>query len=376
MGGLLARVAARSGASVTIANRSAERARSLAASIGAGTTELDPGPGIGRFDAILVALGGPWTIGATTEAAILDRRPAIVDLSVPSAVPAGLAAGLGSRLVTADDLALHERTGIQPGSRRRGAHRRAHRPDGPGLPRLAGTRRRALGGGCPGPSRGSRARGRARGPVAAAAGARSRGARGDRGDDAAPRRPPASPAAGAPRPRFGRHRRPGRPGPVRAVNGDRIAIGSRGSALALAQARLVSEALERDGRRTRVVIVETEGDRRAPDTAWGEGAFVAAIERALLDGRVDVAVHSAKDVPIEQDARLRIAAYLPRADPRDALVVRADATEHSLVGPQAGHQGRHRQPAAGRLHPRPTSRPRRAPAPRQRRHPPASPGRW
>ena len=114
------------------------------------------------------------------------------------------------------------------------------------------------------------------------------------------------------------------------MNGDRIAIGSRGSALALAQARLVSEALERDGRRTRVVIVETEGDRRAPDTAWGEGAFVAAIERALLDGRVDVAVHSAKDVPIEQDARLRIAAYLPRADPRDALVVRADATEHSL----------------------------------------------
>ena len=114
------------------------------------------------------------------------------------------------------------------------------------------------------------------------------------------------------------------------MNGDRIAIGSRGSALALAQARLVSEAFERDGRRTRVVIVETEGDRRAPDTAWGEGAFVAAIERALLDGRVDVAVHSAKDVPIEQDARLRIAAYLPRADPRDALVVRADATEHSL----------------------------------------------
>ena len=114
MGGLLARVAARSGASVTIANRSAERARSLAASIGAGTTELDPGSAIGRFDAILVALGGPWTIGATTETAILDRRPAIVDLSVPSAVPAGLAAGLGSRLVTADDLALHERTESSP----------------------------------------------------------------------------------------------------------------------------------------------------------------------------------------------------------------------------------------------------------------------
>ncbi len=77
-----------------------------------------------------------------------------------------------------------------------------------------------------------------------------------------------------------------------------IAIGSRGSQLALAQARLVAEALEREGRPSRVVVVETEGDRRAPDTAWGEGAFVAAIEGALLAGRVDVAVHSAKDVPI------------------------------------------------------------------------------
>jgi hydroxymethylbilane synthase len=102
---------------------------------------------------------------------------------------------------------------------------------------------------------------------------------------------------------------------------ERIAIGSRGSALAMAQARLVQAALEREGRTTRIVVIETEGDRRAPDTAWGEGAFVSAIERALIDGRVDVAVHSAKDVPTDEDPRLRIAAYLPRADPRDALVV-------------------------------------------------------
>lgn len=107
------------------------------------------------------------------------------------------------------------------------------------------------------------------------------------------------------------------------MNVDEIAIGSRGSALALAQARLVVEAFERAGRASRIVIIETEGDRRAPDTAWGEGAFVAAIERALLDGRVDVAVHSAKDVPTEVDPGLTIGAYLPRADPRDGLVVRA-----------------------------------------------------
>jgi len=115
------------------------------------------------------------------------------------------------------------------------------------------------------------------------------------------------------------------------VTGEEIAIGTRGSALALAQARLVHDALERVGQPSRIVIIETEGDRRAPDTAWGEGAFVAAIEQGLLARRVDVAVHSAKDVPTDVDPRLRIAAYLPRADPRDALVVRRDASQRRLA---------------------------------------------
>jgi hydroxymethylbilane synthase len=114
------------------------------------------------------------------------------------------------------------------------------------------------------------------------------------------------------------------------VSARRIAIGTRGSALALAQARIVSEALERAGRQTRLVVIETDGDRRAPDMEWGDGVFVEAIEHAILDGRVDLAVHSAKDVPIEQDRHLLIAAYLPRADPRDALVVRVGAGERRL----------------------------------------------
>jgi len=109
-----------------------------------------------------------------------------------------------------------------------------------------------------------------------------------------------------------------------------IAIGSRGSALALAQARLVVVAFEQHGRPSRIVIIQTEGDRRSPDTAWGEGAFVSAIEQALLEGRVDAAVHSAKDVPTQEDPRLRIGAYLPRADPRDALVVRTGAAGHGI----------------------------------------------
>ena len=115
------------------------------------------------------------------------------------------------------------------------------------------------------------------------------------------------------------------------MTGDEVLIGSRGSPLALAQARLVDDALHQVGESSRIVVIETEGDRRAPDTAWGEGAFVAAIERALIDGSIHVAVHSAKDVPTVEDARLQIAAYLPRADPRDALIVRTDAPDRRLA---------------------------------------------
>lgn len=120
------------------------------------------------------------------------------------------------------------------------------------------------------------------------------------------------------------------------MTGEEVVIGSRGSALAMAQARLVNDALHRVGESSRIVVIETEGDRRAPDTAWGEGAFVAAIERALIDGSIDVAVHSAKDVPTVEDPRLQIAAYLPRADPRDALVVRTDAPERRLADLPSG----------------------------------------
>jgi hydroxymethylbilane synthase len=106
------------------------------------------------------------------------------------------------------------------------------------------------------------------------------------------------------------------------VNGVEIRIGTRGSTLALAQANTVAAAMAEHGARPLIVIVETEGDRRPPDTPWGEGVFVAAIERELIAGRIDAAVHSAKDLPTTADDRLRLAAYLPRADPRDALVIR------------------------------------------------------
>lgn len=107
------------------------------------------------------------------------------------------------------------------------------------------------------------------------------------------------------------------------MSGEEIRIGTRGSALAMIQARMVATALEAAGARPRLVTVETAGDRRPVDAPWGDGVFVAAIERELIAGRIDVGVHSAKDLPTAPDDRMRIAAYLPRADPRDALVIRA-----------------------------------------------------
>jgi hydroxymethylbilane synthase len=109
-----------------------------------------------------------------------------------------------------------------------------------------------------------------------------------------------------------------RPDPSRPA----LRIGTRGSELALIQARWTAARLAEVGVPTELVIIRTEGDDRAPDTAWGEGAFVTAIERALLEERIDLAVHSAKDVPTEEDPRLLVAAFPPREDPRDSLVCR------------------------------------------------------
>jgi len=101
-----------------------------------------------------------------------------------------------------------------------------------------------------------------------------------------------------------------------------LRLGTRASALAMTQSGLVADALRALGVPVEVVTVRTLGDVRPPDTTWGEGAFVGALETALLDAEVDLAVHSAKDVPTIEDSRLVIAAYPQREDPRDALVGR------------------------------------------------------
>ena len=104
----------------------------------------------------------------------------------------------------------------------------------------------------------------------------------------------------------------------------RLRIGTRASALAKAQTRLVSQALETAGWETEEVVVRTAGDQApsASPAELGRGAFVAALERALLDQSIDLAVHSAKDMPTPERPEVTVIAYPRRADPRDAIVTR------------------------------------------------------
>jgi hydroxymethylbilane synthase len=114
----------------------------------------------------------------------------------------------------------------------------------------------------------------------------------------------------------------GRSGSDRALR-----LATRGSALALAQSRLVVDGLRAawPDLRVELVTVLTEGDRRrdVPAAALGgKGIFTAAVQAAVLDGRADLAVHSAKDLPAAQVPGLVLAAVPLRDDPRDMLVSR------------------------------------------------------
>ena len=102
-----------------------------------------------------------------------------------------------------------------------------------------------------------------------------------------------------------------------------LRLGTRGSRLARIQSEVVAGRLRSAGWPVRLVEIVTAGDTRPPGTPFGEGVFVTAIEQALAAGEIDLGVHSAKDVPLEQDPRLIVAAYPERADPRDAVVSRS-----------------------------------------------------
>jgi hydroxymethylbilane synthase len=102
-----------------------------------------------------------------------------------------------------------------------------------------------------------------------------------------------------------------------------VRIGSRGSRLALTQAEVAGARIREAGHAVTIVPITTTGDRdrTRPFGQIGErGVFVKELEEALLVGRVDVAVHSAKDMTSTDAAGLVVGAYLVRDDPRDALV--------------------------------------------------------
>ena len=114
-----------------------------------------------------------------------------------------------------------------------------------------------------------------------------------------------------------------------------IRIGTRGSTLALAQAHVVATGLRAAGADVEVVPMRTEGDRRSSARlaeVGGKGLFVREIEEALLAGRIDVAVHSLKDLPADVPEGLELAAFPEREDPGDVLVTADGAGLDDLVG--------------------------------------------
>ena len=139
----------------------------------------------------------------------------------------------------------------------------------------------------------------------------------------------------------------------------RLRIGTRGSPLALAQAhetqRRLAEALGADAAAFEIVVIKTSGDMiqdRALSESGGKGLFTKEIDAAMLLGRIDIAVHSSKDLPTRLPEGIVVAGYLAREDARDALISARATTFAEL--PQGGTLGTaslRRQAQAKRLRP-------------------------
>jgi hydroxymethylbilane synthase len=138
-----------------------------------------------------------------------------------------------------------------------------------------------------------------------------------------------------------------------------VRIGSRGSPLALAQARAVQSRLVEqaglDAAQIEIKTIRTSGDimkDRSLIEAGGKGLFVKEIEEALLAGTIDLAVHSSKDLPAILPEGLALAGFLPREDPRDAFISRRAKTLRELApGAVVGTASPRRQALVKRLRP-------------------------
>lgn len=120
-----------------------------------------------------------------------------------------------------------------------------------------------------------------------------------------------------------------------------LIIGTRGSKLALIQTQKVVNLLQSlNGVSVSVRIINTEGDRKQDLSlrrSGGTGLFVKEIERALTQGEIDLAVHSLKDLPVEEACGLKLAAFMKRDDPREALVAtKLDNLSEAPVGTVIG----------------------------------------
>lgn len=118
----------------------------------------------------------------------------------------------------------------------------------------------------------------------------------------------------------------------------KLVVGSRESRLAVIQSELAIQAIRacQPGLEVELLTMKTTGDKildRTLDQVGGKGLFVKELDAALLAGRVDLTVHSSKDLPMETDPRLPLVAFSRRADPRDALVLPAGAKELDPVKP-------------------------------------------
>jgi hydroxymethylbilane synthase len=139
----------------------------------------------------------------------------------------------------------------------------------------------------------------------------------------------------------------------------RTRIGTRGSALALAQARetrdrlMAAHGLPEDA--FEIVPISTSGDRiqdRPLSQAGGKGLFTKEIEEALMEGRIDLAAHSSKDMPTMLPEGLELRAFLPREDPRDAFIGRSVRTIAELPqGATVGSSSLRRQALIHRMRP-------------------------
>jgi hydroxymethylbilane synthase len=129
---------------------------------------------------------------------------------------------------------------------------------------------------------------------------------------------------------------------VTAVDWRPLRLGTRGSALARAQASLVAAAISQLGRKVELIEITTHGDRSSAaieeiTDIGGTGVFVSVLRDALAENVVDLAVHSYKDLPTAAAPGLTIAAVPRREDPRDALVARDGLTLNQLpVGATVG----------------------------------------